>query len=157
MQGAGSKPRLGKAGGSRVPARELCEDFAPRNGAARVRGERGANRTSKKPAGPEWRRGNCVKILLPGTELQGFAGSGEQTAPRKSRPASSGHQIKRAWIPPVLGIHAFYLLFLALSQMVLVKNKSNTYRVAVTLLDILFSVLSSRYVIRLEIRDDVKM
>ena len=135
----------------------MCVDFAPRNGAARVRGERGANCASKKPAGPGRRRGNCVKILLPGTEPQGFAESGEQTAPRKSRPASSGHQIKRAWIPPVLGIHAFYLLFLALSQMVLVKNKSNTYRVAVTLLDILFSVLSSRYVIRLEIRDDVKM
>ena len=157
MRGAGSKPRLGKAGRARVSAQDLCEDFAPRNGAARVCGERGANRALKKPAGPECRRGNCVKILLPGIELQGFAGNGEQTAPRKSRPASSGHQIKRAWIPPVLGIHAFYLLFLALSQMVLVKNKSNTYRVAVTLLDILFSVLSSRYVIRLEIRDDVKM
>ena len=157
MQGAGSKPRLEKAGRPRAAARKLCEDFAPRNGATRVRGERGANRASEKPAGLECRRGNCVKILLPGTEPQGFAGSGEQTAPRKSRPASSGHQIKRAWIPPVLGIHAFYLLFLALSQMVLVKNKSNTYRVAVTLLDILFSVLSSRYVIRLEIRDDVKM
>ena len=148
---------INRQGAFCTEARNLCEEFAPRNGAARVRRERGANRTSKKPAGPEWRRGNCVKILLPGTELQGFAGSGEQTAPRKSRPASGGHQIKRAWIPPVLGIHAFYLLFLALSQMVLVKNKSNTYRVAVTLLDILFSVLSSRYVIRLEIRDDVKM
>ena len=68
----------------------MCEDFAPRNGAARVCGERGANRTSKKPAGLGRRRGNCVKILLPGTELQGFAGNGEQTAPRKSRPASSG-------------------------------------------------------------------
>ena len=157
MRGTGSKPRLEKAGRPRAAARELCEDFAPRNRAARVCGERGANRASKKPAGLGRRRGNCVKILLPGTELQGFAGSGEQTAPRKSRPASGGHQIKRAWIPPVLGIHAFYLLFLALSQMVLVKNKSNTYRVAVTLLDILFSVLSSRYVIRLEIRDDVKM
>ena len=157
MQGAGSKSRLGKAGRPRGAARKLCEDFAPRNGAARVCRERGANRAWEKPAGLECRRGNCVKILLPGTEPQGFAGSGEQTAPRKSRPASSGHQIKRAWIPPVLGIHAFYLLFLALSQMVLVKNKSNTYRVAVTLLDILFSVLSSRYVIRLEIRDDVKM
>ena len=53
----------------------MCEEFAPRNGAARVCGERGANRASKKPAGPEWRRGNCVKNLLPGTELQGFAGS----------------------------------------------------------------------------------
>ena len=36
------------------------------------------------------RRGNCVKNLLPGTEPQGFAGSGEQTAPRKNRPAPGG-------------------------------------------------------------------
>ena len=68
----------------------MCEDFAPRNGAARVCRERGANRASKKPAGPGRRRGNCVKILLPETELQGFAGNGEQTAPRKSRPVPSG-------------------------------------------------------------------
>ena len=68
----------------------MCEDFAPRNGAERVCRERGANRASEKPAGPEWRRGNCVKILLPGTEPKGFAGIGEQTAPRKSRPAPGG-------------------------------------------------------------------
>ena len=68
----------------------MCEEFAPRNGAARVCRERGANRALKKPAGPGGRRGNCVKNLLPGTELQGFAGNGEQTAPRKSRPASGG-------------------------------------------------------------------
>ena len=49
-------------------------------------------------------------------------------------------------------IRPFYLV---LSQMVLVKSKSDTSRVAVTLLEILFSVLSSRYVIRLEIRDDI--
>ena len=90
MRGAGSKPRLEKAGQPQVAARELCEEFAPRNGAARVCGERGANRASKKPAGLGRRRGNCVKILLPETELQGFAGSGEQTAPQKSRPAPSG-------------------------------------------------------------------
>ena len=90
MRGAGSKPRLKKAGRPRVAARELCEEFAPRDGTIRLSGEGGANRASKKPAGPEWRRGNCVKNLLPGTELQGFAGSGEQTAPRKSRPASGG-------------------------------------------------------------------
>ncbi len=89
MQGAGSKPRLGKAGRPRAAARKLCEDFAPRNGAARVCGERGANRAREKAAGPGRRRRNCVKNLLPGTEPQGFAGSGEQTAPRKSRPASS--------------------------------------------------------------------
>ena len=51
-RGAGSKPRLEKAGRPRVAARKLCEDFAPRNGATRVRGERGANRASKKPADP---------------------------------------------------------------------------------------------------------
>ena len=49
--------------------------------------------------------------------------------------------------------HRILPFYLALSQMVLVKSKSDTSRVAVTLLDILFSVLSSRYVIRLEIRD----
>ena len=64
--------------------------FAPRNGRTRASGERGANRAGEKPAGPRRGRGNCVKILLPETELQGFAGSGEQTAPRKSRPASGG-------------------------------------------------------------------
>ena len=53
--------------------------------------------------------------------------------------------------------HRILPFYLALSQMVLVKSKSDTSRVAVTLLDILFSVLSSRYVIRLEIRGDVKM
>ena len=61
--------------------------FAPRNGGIRSSGERGANRALEKPAGPRRGRGNCVKILLPGTELQGLAGSGEQTAPWKSRPA----------------------------------------------------------------------
>ena len=40
--------------------------------------------------------------------------------------------------------------------MALVKSKSDTYRVAVTLLDIFFSVLSRRYVICAGIRDDGK-
>ena len=61
MQGGGSKPRLEKGDRRRVTARELCEDFAPRNGAARVCRERGANRASEKPAGPEWRRGQKIK------------------------------------------------------------------------------------------------
>ena len=90
MRGGGSKERAPPGAREVEIRRRKCEDFAPRNGAARVCGEWGANRASKKPAGPEWRRGNCVKILLPGTELQGFAGSGEQTSPRKSRPAPSG-------------------------------------------------------------------
>ena len=68
-------------------ARNLCEEFAPRNEAARVREEGGANRAPEKAAGPGRRRGICVKILLPGTELQGLAVSGEQTAPWKIRPA----------------------------------------------------------------------
>ena len=57
------------------------EDFAPRNGAERVSEERGANRASEIAAGGSLRRGKCVKILLPETELQGIAGRGEQTAP----------------------------------------------------------------------------
>ena len=68
----------------------MCEEFAPRNEAARVSGEGGANRAREKPAGLGRRRGKCVKILLPGTEPQGLARSGEQTAPWKSRPASGG-------------------------------------------------------------------
>ena len=68
----------------------MCEEFAPRNGAARVCREREANRALEKPAGLGRRRGNCVKILLPETEPQGFAGSGEQTAPGKKRPAPGG-------------------------------------------------------------------
>ena len=80
-RGGGSKPRLEKAGRPRAAARELCEEFAPPDGRTRPRGEGGANRASEKPAGLGGRRGNCVKNLLPGTESQGFAGSGEQTAP----------------------------------------------------------------------------
>ena len=60
--------------------------FAPRNGRTRASEQRGANRARGKSTGPGRGRGNCVKILLPGTEEQGLAGSGEQTAPLKSRP-----------------------------------------------------------------------
>ena len=87
LAAAGSKPRLGKVGRPQAGARKLCEDFAPRNGRTRASGQRGANRALEKPADPGRGRGNCVKILLPGTELQGLAGSGEQTAPLKIRPA----------------------------------------------------------------------
>ena len=74
-----------------MAAQNFCEDFAPRNEAARLCGGRGANRAAEKAAGGRWRRGICVKILLPGTMAQGFAGSGEQIAPLKSRPlAGSG-------------------------------------------------------------------
>ena len=74
---------MGKGGGRRARARELCEDFAPRNGTTRPSEEGGANRAREKAAGAERGRGNCVKILLPETEEQGFAGRGEQTAPGK--------------------------------------------------------------------------
>ena len=52
-----------------LAARNLCEEFAPRNGATRVCEEEGANRALEKAAGPGLRRGICVKNLLPGTEL----------------------------------------------------------------------------------------
>ena len=42
----------------------------------------------EKAAGPLCRRGNCVKNLLPGTELQGLARSGEQIAPLKRPPVA---------------------------------------------------------------------
>jgi len=73
-----------------VAARNFCEDFAPRNGAARICGGRGANRAAEKAAGGRRRHGISVKILLPGTKLQGFAGSGEQIAPLKRPPEAGG-------------------------------------------------------------------
>ena len=63
-----------------------CEDFAPRNGATRVRGERGAKRKSRRAPGRFKSDGGNVKILLPGTELQGFAGRGEQREAAAGRP-----------------------------------------------------------------------
>ena len=73
-----------------LAARNLCEEFAPRNEAARVREEGGANRALEKPGGTGRWRGICVKNLLPGTELQGLARRGEQTAPWKNRPTPGG-------------------------------------------------------------------
>ena len=73
-----------------MAARNFCEDFAPRNEAARPCGERGANRAAKMPAKGMRRRGISVKILLPGTVAQGFAGSGEQIAPLKKPPVAGG-------------------------------------------------------------------
>ena len=55
-----------------------CEDFAPRNEDTRVRGEQGAKRGGRRSRGRVKSGGGNVKILLPGTEPQGFAGSGEQ-------------------------------------------------------------------------------
>ena len=86
----------------------MCEEFAPRNGTARASGERGANRALEKPAGLDLRRGICVKNLLPETELQGLAVSGEQTAPQKSRPAGlqsrNSRPEVRAWKPKTKGL-----------------------------------------------------
>ena len=48
-----------------MAARNLCEDFAPRNEAARLCGERGANRAAEKPAACRERCGISVKFLLP--------------------------------------------------------------------------------------------
>ena len=75
---------------TRGVGRPDVKKFAPRNGRTRASGERGANRAMEKSVGPRRGRGNCVKILLPGTEEQGLAGRGEQTAPWKSRPAPGG-------------------------------------------------------------------
>jgi len=84
----GAAPTWSTAG--QTPARNFCEDFAPRNEAARLCGGRGANRAAEKVARGRRRRGISVKILLPETVAQGLAGSGEQIAPRKCRPKADG-------------------------------------------------------------------
>ena len=48
MRVAGSKERAPPGGREGEIRRRKCEDFAPRNGAARVRGERGAKRGSRR-------------------------------------------------------------------------------------------------------------
>ena len=58
--------------------RRECEDFAPRNGGTRPSGERGAKRGGRRSRVREKSGRGNVKILLPGTEVQGLAGSGEQ-------------------------------------------------------------------------------
>ena len=58
--------------------RRECEDFAPRNEDTRVCGERGAKRGGRRSRGGTKSGGGNVKILLPETEAQGLAGSGEQ-------------------------------------------------------------------------------
>ena len=88
--------RRGGANRSRrrqMAARNFCEDFAPRDGGTRPCGERGAKRAAEMPAACKRRRRISVKILLPETKPQGFAGSGEQIAYQKTAAES---------LPPLL-------------------------------------------------------
>jgi len=80
LRGGGSKERAPPDGREGEIGRRECEDFAPQNGAARVCGERGAKRGRRRAPGRTKSGGGNVKILLPGTEPQGFAESGEQRA-----------------------------------------------------------------------------
>ena len=92
MRRAGSKERKPPSAWEEVIRRRECEDFAPRNGATRVRGERGAKRGHRRATARAKSGGGNVKILLPETELQGLAGSGEQRegARRATERAKSG-------------------------------------------------------------------
>ena len=81
MRGAGSKPRHGKAARPRPAARNLCEEFAPRDGAARARGEGGANRALEKPAVGPLISKNPARGSRPETENKGLAGSRARTMP----------------------------------------------------------------------------
>ena len=74
----GSKERKPPSARKGKIRRLECEDFAPRNEATRVSGELGAQSGRRALGGAKTGDGN-VKILLPGTEAQGLAGSGEQT------------------------------------------------------------------------------
>ena len=85
LAGRGSKERKPPAVRKAQIRRRDCEDFAPRNGATRVSGERGAKRGHRRATARVKSGGGNVKILLPGTELQGFAGSGERGAKRGRR------------------------------------------------------------------------
>ena len=58
--------------------RRKCEDFAPRDGGTRASGEMGAKKRSRRGRERAKSGGGNVKILLPETEAQGLAGSGEQ-------------------------------------------------------------------------------
>ena len=82
----GSKERRPPVAREGKKCRRKCEDFAPRNGATRARGERGAKKGSCPPPEREKSGGGNVKILLPETEPQGLAGSGEQREVAAGRP-----------------------------------------------------------------------
>ena len=75
----GSKERKPPSARKGKIRRLECEDFAPRNEATRVSGEQGAKSESRRALGGAKTGDGNVKILLPGTEAQGLAGSGEQT------------------------------------------------------------------------------
>ena len=86
--------------GERPPAclggrgRRECEDFAPRNEDTRVCGERGAKRGGRRSRGGTKSGGGNVKILLPETEAQDLAGSGEQREEVAGRAEKSGAQLE---------------------------------------------------------------
>ena len=68
-----------------APAQNFCEDFAPRNEAARLCWERGANRAAEMSAAGHAAARNLCEDFAPRDGAQGFARSGEQIAPRKCR------------------------------------------------------------------------
>ena len=90
MRGEGSKERNPPGAWTTEIRRRECEDFAPRNEDTRVRGERGAKRGGRRSRGMAKSGGENVKILLPGTEVQGLAGSGERGAKRGGRRECGG-------------------------------------------------------------------
>ena len=71
-----------------------CEDFAPRNEDTRVSGERGAKRGRRRARRRSKSGGGNVKILLPDTKKQGFAGVGAQREKAAGRAEKSGAQLE---------------------------------------------------------------
>ena len=92
------EPDIFVSGGSRKNLPLLrgweCEDFAPRDGATRASGERGAKRGGRRSRGREKSGGGNVKILLPETKSQGFAGVGAQREKAAGRAEKSGAQLE---------------------------------------------------------------
>ena len=94
---------INRQGAFCTEARNLCEEFAPRNGAARVCGEEGANRALKHPAGGPRIPKFPARGSRPETENKGFAGSRARTMPAGGPPNPKHPAGRRASNPEIPG------------------------------------------------------
>ncbi len=104
--------------------RRECEDFALRNEATRASEERGAKRGGRRARERAKSGGGNVKILLPGTEAQGLARSGEQreeaagrlrgqnqSATAGRRPPADSLELRESKSGPALTVRFCFLFF----------------------------------------------
>ena len=94
---------INRQGAFCTEARNLCEEFAPRNGAARASEEGGANRALKHPAGGPRIPKFPARGARPETENKGLAGSQARTMPATGPPTSKHPAEVRARKPKTKG------------------------------------------------------